>query len=443
MAKLQGKSWKDSINPGLILRKFIVLVIGLFVLAFGIALSAKSGLGVSPSQSVSYIISLLTPLSMGTVTMILNLCFFAGQILILRKNFKPIRFLQLLVVFIFSYFTDLTMAVVAPIEISSYWARLLLSIASCFVIALGVFLEVKAGLIVMATEGFISALADVIKKDFGITKIFLDWGCILISVVISLIAYGTLTGVREGTVIAAFLVGFLVRIYNKRIKFLDSFLEAPSTLMPENVYASLSYPLVITIERELGSGGHEIGEAIAKKLGIKFYDYNLITETAKAAGLPADEIKTAEERLGVGLLSVISQDNYAMTQEESREDAIFKAQVRVIRQLASEGPCVIVGRLGSFILKGRPNTLNIFLSADLDFRADQIAQQMHISKEKAAKTVKKEDSMRARYCEHFTGMPWGLACHYGLTLHTSDYGIENSTQVILNALEQATCKVTE
>lgn len=434
---------KEKINISLLIRKFIVLTAGLFILAFGIALSSKTGLGVSPSQSLSYIVSLITPLSMGTATMILNLCFFAGQILILRKNFKPIRFLQLIVVFIFSYFTDLTLSVVAPLEITSYWARLLLSIASCMVIALGVFLEVKAGLIVMASEGFISALSDVIKKDFGITKIFLDWGCIILSVIISLISFGALQGVREGTVIAAFLVGFFVRICNQKFHFLDSFLEAPTELMPENVYASLSYPLVITIERELGSGGHEIGEALAKHLGIKFYDYNLIAETAKAAGLPADDIQKSEERMGIGLISNLSQDNYAMTQEESREDAIFKAQVQVIRQIASEGPCVIVGRLGSFILRNRPNTLNIFLSADLDFRADQIARHLHISQKEARKTVKREDSMRIKYCEHFTGMPWGLACHYGLSIHTSDYGIENSTKLILDALEHATCKLED
>ena len=433
----------SRININLIIRKAVVLTAGLFVLAFGIALSSKTGLGVSPSQSLSYIISLLTPLSMGTVTMILNLCFFAGQILILRRNFKPSRFLQLVVVFIFSYFTDLTLRLVAPMELTSYWSRLLLSLISCVVIAFGVYLEVKAGLIVMASEGFISALADVIKKDFGITKIIVDWSCIILSVIISLISYGALNGVREGTVIAAFLVGFLVRFYNKKIRFLDGFLESPSDLMPENVYASMSYPLVITIERELGSGGHEIGEALARHLGIAFYDYNLIAETAKAAGLPADDIKQSEERLGIGLLSNLSQGNYAMTQEESKEDAIFKAQVHVIRQIADKEPCVIVGRLGSYILQGRPNTLNIFLSADLDFRAEQIAGQLHIDKEKARKMVKREDNMRAKYCEHFTNMPWGLATHYGLAVHTSDYGIENSTALILDALGHATCKLDD
>ena len=429
-----------KINLGLLLRKALILAVGLFILAFGIALSSRTGLGVSPSQSPPYLFSLIFPWSMGTFTMILNLLFFAGQILILRKDFKPIMCLQLVVVFLFSYFTDLTISLVSPLQVNSYWGRILLCLASCIIMALGVFLEVKAGLIVMATEGFISALSKVIKKDFGITKIFLDWSCIIFSTILSLLVFHRLNGIREGTVIAAFLVGFCVRFYNQKIRFLDRFLEIPTELMPEDVYASLSNPLVITIERELGSGGHQIGEALAKRLGIKFYDYKLITETARAAGLPAEDIEKSEERLGIGILANLSQGNYAMTQEDSKEDSIFKAQTQVIREIAARESCVIVGRLGSYILQGRPNTLNLFLSADLDFRATEMSKQLDMDYAKARKLVKREDHMRAKYCEHFTGMPWGLACHYGLAVHTSDYGIDNSVELIMDALEHATCK---
>ena len=430
---------KSSIS--LIARKIVVLAAGLFILAFGIALSSKTGLGVSPSQSVSYVLSRIFPLSMGTFTMIVNLCFFAGQLIILRKNIKVTVFLQLAVVFVFSYFTDLTLSVVEPINITSYPGRLLLCIISCIIMGLGVFLEVKAGLIVMASEGFISALSDVIKKDFGVTKIIVDWSCIVISTVISLLAFGGFNGVREGTLIAAFAVGFFVRFFNRKIKFLDSFVQTPAEFMPEKVYSSMEYPLVITIERELGSGGHEIGQALAEKLGIGFYDYNLIEETAKASGLPHDDVEKNEERLGISILSEMSQNSYAMSQEESKEDHIFRAQAQVIREIAAKGPCVIVGRLGSYILKGRPNTMNMFLSADLDFRARRIAAEKNITFDRAKKAVKREDLMRIKYCQHFTGMPWGLACHYGLAVHTSDYGIENSVELIMDALEHATCKV--
>ena len=168
----------------------------------------------------------------------------------------------------------------------------------------------------MATEGFVNALARVIKKDFGLTKIFVDWGCVALTVIISFIALGHLDGVREGTVINAFLNGYFVRVFTKHIRFLDSFVGTRQDVLPEAAYGTASYPLVITIDREMGSGGGLIAEALSKALGIKLYDYELIEKTAKEAGLPAEDVMKRDERLG------------------------------------------------SYILKNRPNTMKLFFSAD-------------------------------------------------------------------------------
>ena len=424
-------------NIQLLIKKLVVLVIGLFILAFGIALSSKSAIGVSPSASLSYVLSQIFPISMGTFTMIVNVVFIIVQILLLRKDYKWINLLQLAVVFVFGYFTDLTLAIVEPIHIEAYWLKLVLAIVSCVIMAIGVFLEVKAHLIVMASEGAISAIAEKVHLDFGIVKIILDWGFIVISCVISLLVFHKLNGVREGTVIAAFLVGYCTRFCNKHIHFLDKFLELSPDIPESPVLTGTTYPLVITIERELGCGGHAIGEAIAKHLDIPFYDYAIISETAKEMGLPADEVKKSEERLGVGLLSQVARLNDAETQIKTKEEEIFASQVKVIRALAAKESCVIVGRLGGFILKGRPNTLNLFFSADRGFRAERIAKEEGISLLEAGKLVKREDRSRVAYCQHFTGMPWGLAPHYSLTLHTSDYGIERSVEMVLSALEHA------
>lgn len=421
----------------LFLKKLAVLVAGLFILALGIALSSKSSIGVSPSASLSYVLSLILPLSMGTFTMIVNALFVVVQILLLGKNFKLINLLQLVVVFAFGYFTDLTLAIVAPMQIDAYWLKLLLSIVSCLIMALGVFLEVKASLILMAAEGAISAIADKLHLEFGTVKIIIDWVFIAISTAISLIVFHKLNGVREGTVIAAFLVGFFTRFYNRHIHFLDKFLELSPDIPESPILGGASYPLVITIERELGCGGHKIGEEVAKRLGIPFYDYAIISETAKEMGLPADEVQKNEERMGVGLLSQMIRNSNAETQIRSKEEEIFRSQVKVIRSLAAKESCVIVGRLGGYILKGRPNTLNLFLSADRSFRAERIAKEHHLSLDDARILVKREDLSRAAYCRHFTHMPWGLAAHYGMTLHTSDYGIDNSVEMIMAALKQA------
>ncbi|MBR3245442.1 MAG: cytidylate kinase family protein [Parasporobacterium sp.] len=428
---------KKKFNVQLFFKKLVVLVIGLFILAFGIALSSKSSIGVSPSASLSYVLSQIFPFSMGVFTMAVNVVFIIVQILLLRKDYKIINLLQLAVVFVFGYFTDLTLAIVEPLQIEAYWMKLLLSVVSCIVMAIGVFLEVKAHLIVMASEGAISAISEKVHLDFGIVKIILDWGFIILSCAISLIVFHKLNGVREGTVIAAFLVGYCTRFCNKHIHFLDKFLELEPNIPESPVFAGTSYPLVITIERELGCGGHKIGEEVAKRLGIPFYDYAIISETAKEMGLPADEVQKNEERMGVGLISAVVRNNNAETQIPSKEEEIFRSQVKVIRELAAKESCVIVGRLGGYILKGRPNTLNLFFSGDRGFRTERIAKEHGISLEEAGKLVKKEDQSRALYCEHFTGMPWGLAAHYGMTLHTSDYGIDRSTEMVMSALEKA------
>ncbi len=434
------KTNQDRISPVLIIKKLIVLIAGLFVLAFGIALSSKSGIGVSPSASLSYVLSLIFPLSMGTFTMLINAVFILIQILLLRKDYKPVNLLQAAVVFVFGYFTDLTLAIVAPLQVDSYPLRLILCVVSCIIMAFGVFLEVRASLIVMASEGAISVISDRPHLDFGTVKIILDWGFIALSCVISLIAFHALNGVREGTVIAAFLVGFFIRFYNRRIRFVDHFLQTDTALsytpLPE-VPGSDTYPLVITIERELGSGGHQIGLEVSRRLGIPFYDYELIAETARATGLPADQIREGEERMGIGILSELYKNSYAESQINSREEEIFRGQMQVIQNLASKESCVIVGRLGGYILRDRPNTLNLFFSADRQFRAERIAAEKNLPLEKALRLVKHEDHTRAAYCQHFTGAPWGLATHYGMTLHTSDYGIENSINMVMAALEQA------
>lgn len=428
---------KEKFNIRLFIKKLFVLIIGLFVLAFGIALSAKSGIGVSPSASLSYVLSRIFPFSMGTFTMAVNVVFIIVQIILLRKDFKLLNLLQLAVVFAFGYFTDLTLKIVEPMEINAYWLRLLLCIASCIIMAMGVFLEVKAALIVMPSEGAISAIADKLHLDFGIVKIIMDCLFIVISCAVSLIVFHGFNGVREGTIIAALLVGFCTRFYNKHIRFINKFLEITPDIPESPMLGSMDCPLVITIERELGSGGHQIGEEVAKRLGIPFYDYALIAETAKATGLPADEVRKGEEKMGVGILSELYRNSYAESQIKSKEEEIFKAQVKVIRELASKESCVIVGRLGGYILRDRPNTLNLFFSADKDFRAERIAKEQGISVEKAGRLIRREDSFRAAYCMHFTGAPWGLATHYGMTLNTSDYGIDNSIEMVMAALEQA------
>ncbi|MCF0228963.1 MAG: cytidylate kinase family protein [Parasporobacterium sp.] len=286
----------------------------------------------------------------------------------------------------------------------------------------------------MPAEGAISVISNKIKKPFGTLKIAWDFCEIIIGVVLSLIFFGGLVGVREGTIIAAFLVGLVVQFCNKHFAFVNRLLNGEEEPTLESV-AAQDAPLVITIEREFGTGGHEIGEAIAKKLGIAFYDQSIIAKTADAAGMGVEEIQKQEEKLPLGLIYSLYNQSYAASHNISKQDAIFAAQSKVLRELASKESCVIVGRLGAYVLKGRPNTFNVFISADSNFRAEQISQKFHVSRRKAKELVRREDTARASYCHHFTNAPWGLATHYNLALDSSIYGLDSSVDLIMNALE--------
>lgn len=414
--------------------RLAVLFCGLFCIAFGVALSTKSGLGVSPSASLPFLLAKLMPVSMGTFTTLINVIFIFVQIALLRKNYNPVQLLQLGVVILFGFFTDFTISLVSGIEVSSYPLRLVLCILSCAVMAFGVFLEVKAGLIVMASEGALNAASQVFGADFGRLKMGLDCGFVIVSTCVSFIFFRTLLGIREGTVIAAVLVGLFVQLYNRKLRFIDTLLGIkPVSVVKEK---PTERPLIITIERELGSGGHEIGERLAKELSIAFYDYSLIAKTAEETGFSPDDIKTSEERLESGLLYKLYKNIYATSQSLTRQDSIFLAQSKVITELADTGSCVIVGRLGSYVLKEREKCFHIFISANESFRAGRISEHNHITIEETMQRLRREDAFRRNYCQHFTGEPWGLARHYALCIDTSVYGIDGAVKLIRSALQQ-------
>ena len=135
-----------------------------------------------------------------------------------------------------------------------------------------------------------------------------------------------------------------------------------------------------------------------------------------------------------GGLALGGQAN-AFTRDQSAEDAIFEAQSKIIRELAAKESCVIVGRLGAFILKDRPNAFHLFLSAKDDFRLANLFPHGG-EREKRIDMIHREDDLRAAYCRHFTGRPWGVSRHYSMCLDTSVYGLEGSLELIEQALEK-------
>ena len=198
--------------PVYILKRYLLLLIGLSIMAFGVAFSIKASLGTSPISSVPYVVSLFAPLTVGTATIIMHCVFIALQILILRKDYHPIQLMQLPVAVFFGYLTDFGVWAVQGINCDAYWQQWLVCLAGILLVAVGVSLEVKAGVVVLAGEGVVLAVCHVLPKiKFGYMKVGFDVTLVVTACILSFVFTGQLQGVREGTAAAALLVGQIAK----------------------------------------------------------------------------------------------------------------------------------------------------------------------------------------------------------------------------------------
>lgn len=190
-----------------------------------------------------------------------------------------------------------------------------------------------------------------------------------------------------------------------------------------------SLPLVITISREYGSGGHDIGQLLAEKWGVNLYDSKLIEMTAKESGLSADFVKANEQKLQDNrLFDLYSDITEIIPGEDPTRLAMFYAQSKIIRDLADKESCVIVGRLANFILQGKANCFNVFIHADKPHRLERIVSEYGIDKENAEKELQRIDKERAEHCLHFTGKEWGASTYYDLSINSSLLGIKGTAE---------------
>ena len=202
-------------------RRAIQALCGLICVAFGVALSAKAGLGTTPISSLPYTLSCISPLSLGTYTFIVNMTFLLLQVLILKQEYKVSQFIQIPALFVFSVLIDLWMKLFGGIGTLNYGFMLGLCLGGCFFVAFGVYLQVKANAVMLPGDGLAKVIASKTKKEFGKIKIIFDSSLVGISIIISLIVKHKILGVREGTIIAAFLVGSIIRFLSKRVHILD------------------------------------------------------------------------------------------------------------------------------------------------------------------------------------------------------------------------------
>ncbi len=217
-----------------LLRRWIILCVGLILMAVGVAFSIKAALGTSPISSVPFVTSVISGLSVGETTIIMNAIFVLIQIGILRRKFEWFQLLQLPASVLFGVMIDVVGDAIAGISYSNYFQQWLLCIVGILLLAFGVSLEVEAGLITNAGEGIVLAICKVTPMKFGNMKVVFDVTLVCISVILSFLFLGELNGVREGTIAAALLVGQITKQFGKMIKKVEGLslspLHRPKTL---------------------------------------------------------------------------------------------------------------------------------------------------------------------------------------------------------------------
>lgn len=197
---------------------------------------------------------------------------------------------------------------------------------------------------------------------------------------------------------------------------------------------------IITISRQFGSGGREIGKLLAEELGIPFYDKELIQIAAKTSGIDPELFEDAESVTSKGfhLLGALGYSlggPLSTISELSLSDRLFIAQAQTIQKVAEEGPCVIVGRCADYILRDREDVLNVYVHANMKDRLDRAIHSYEVDERNIEISVNKIDKRRANYYEYYTDNRWGYAAHYDVSMNTSIFGIEGSVDVIKHMIK--------
>lgn len=198
-----------------IIKRYIVLCIGLFIMSFGVGLSIKATLGTSPISSIPNVLNIITGLTVGTTTIIFNVLIVLLQIVILRKRFAPIQLIQIPVCVIFGFLCDFALWCFGDLTIGVYWQQWIACGIGIILVAIGVSMEVTGGVVTLAGEGLVLALCKVTPIKFGYMKVICDSSMVLVAAILILAFHHKLEGVREGTVAAALLVGIIAKQFNR------------------------------------------------------------------------------------------------------------------------------------------------------------------------------------------------------------------------------------
>lgn len=194
---------------------------------------------------------------------------------------------------------------------------------------------------------------------------------------------------------------------------------------------------IITIGRQYGSGGREIGKKVAEKLGIPFYDKELLARAAKESGFSEEMIRNHDERPNSSFLYNVAMDNFGLAISHTNADLpigqkVFLAQFDAVKAIAGEGACVIVGRCADYALRELDHTLNIFIFGKEDAKAERISKLYNLTEEEAKKVCVKQDKKRQSYYNYYSDKKWGRADSYDLCIDSGKLGIDGTVDFIVS-----------
>lgn len=198
---------------------------------------------------------------------------------------------------------------------------------------------------------------------------------------------------------------------------------------------------IITIGRQFGSGGRDIGQTVAKRLGIPFYDKELITMAAQQSGISEELFEKADEKASNTLLYALLLASFPATVHSTQvselplNDKLFLIQFDIVKRIAKAGSCVIVGRCADYMLREQENVINAFIHAPMDARIDRVMRVYSLEKKAAEDMILKTDKRRATYYNYFTNAKWSAVENYDIALNSGKLGVEGAADMIIGFAE--------
>lgn len=422
-------------NKSLFIERLIVSIFGLFLMSLGIAFAIRSNLGITPISCPPYVLShYFTNWTLGQLTVGMHITMVIAQVIILKKEFPKSQYSQILVSFLFGFLIDGSMFITQELTPANYFMQILFVLIGSLLVAVGIIFEVTPKLLYLAGDGLMITVARVLKRPFGQIKITFDVTLVIFSIIAGYFLLHNIIGVREGTVISAVLIGFIIGKLNPVISpLIIRFLERR-----EKHKDDIKGYNIITIGRELGSGGREIGQKLAKKLGWKFIDKEFIKDAVEKSGLSGDFVENNDQQMTSTekLLRYISMDNIFNDENLSDNDRLFIAQSKIIKDAAVNGNCVIVGRCADVVLDDCDNCFNIFISADKEFAKKRVAEEFKLTEDEAVDYINKVNHLRSNHYNYYTGRTWGDPSRYDMFIKSSSLGIDRAVDAVYNAVKK-------